>query len=86
MIFVYVYIYRYLFNLITGNMRPRIEKQKAPMRPMNGPIVGTQMAKTTAAVTMTVLKLIRIIRFILKRTIMSCGGGDVNTKSNYLNI
>lgn len=34
-----------------------MEKQKAPIRPINGPIVGTQMANTTAAVTIIVLKL-----------------------------
>lgn len=30
-----------------GSMMPRIEKQRAPIRPMNGPIVGTATAKAT---------------------------------------
>ena len=39
---------QYVITSIThGHMRPRIEKQKAPMRPMNGLIVGTIMARTT---------------------------------------
>lgn len=42
---------------LTGNIRPRMEKQKAPIRPINGAIVGTDTAKTTAAVTKTVLKI-----------------------------
>lgn len=36
--------------------RPSIEKQNAPMRPMNGEIVGTATANSVAAVTRTVLK------------------------------
>ena len=42
--------------LLTGKMRPSIEKQKAPIKPMNGAIVGTETANTTAAVTRTVLQ------------------------------
>ena len=41
---------------LTGNIKPSIEKQKAPIRPINGAIVGTETAKTTAAITKTVLK------------------------------
>lgn len=43
-------------KLITGTSSPRIEKQKAPIKPMNGEIVGTATANSTAAVTSTVLK------------------------------
>lgn len=32
-----------------------MEKQKAPINPMNGEMVGTATANTTAAVTSTVL-------------------------------
>lgn len=41
---------------ITGTKSPRIEKQKAPINPMNGPIVGTATANNTTAVTRTVLE------------------------------
>lgn len=34
--------------------KPKIEKQKAPITPTNGPIVGTATASNTAAVTITV--------------------------------
>lgn len=40
--------------ILTGMINPRMEKQKAPIRPMNGAIVGTRIANTTAAVTSTV--------------------------------
>lgn len=41
--------------MLTGTRRPRIEKQKAPINPINGEIVGTATANNTAAVTRTVL-------------------------------
>lgn len=40
-----------------GMSKPRIEKQNAPINPMNGPIVGTATASSTDAVTRIVLKL-----------------------------
>lgn len=40
---------------ITGTRSPRIEKQKAPIKPINGEISGTATANSTAAVTSTVL-------------------------------
>lgn len=40
---------------LTGIRSPRIEKQNAPIKPMNGEIVGTAIANKTAAVTRTVL-------------------------------
>lgn len=43
--------------ILTGTKRPRIEKQKEPIKPMNGEIVGTATANRTAAVTRTVLKI-----------------------------
>lgn len=45
-----------IVSIITGNNNPKIEKQKAPINPMNGPIVGTATAITTANVTKIVLK------------------------------
>lgn len=42
---------------ITGTRSPRIEKQKAPIKPINGEMVGTATANRTAAVTSTVLKV-----------------------------
>lgn len=44
-------------SYLTGNIKPSIEKQKAPIRPIKGAMVGTETAKTTAAVTKTVLKM-----------------------------
>lgn len=41
---------------ITGTKRPRIEKQNAPIKLINGPMVGTATANNTTAVTSTVLK------------------------------
>lgn len=41
----------------TGIRRPSIEKQNAPIKPMNGEIVGTATANKTAAVTRIVLKM-----------------------------
>jgi len=35
-------------SMIIGTMMPSSEKQKAPMSPMNGPIVGTATAIATA--------------------------------------
>lgn len=35
--------------------RPKIEKQKAPIKPINGAILGHATANNTAAVTMMVL-------------------------------
>lgn len=46
-----------MIKKLTGTSNPRIEKQKAPIRPINGDIVGTHTAKTTAAVTRTVLQI-----------------------------
>lgn len=43
----------------TGTKSPRMEKQKAPINPINGEIVGTATANKTAAVTKTVLKKIK---------------------------
>lgn len=40
---------------ITGTKSPRIEKQNAPIKPMNGEILGTATANSTAAMTSTVL-------------------------------
>lgn len=42
---------------LTGTNKPRMEKQKAPISPIKGAIVGTKIAKTTAAVTSKVLKM-----------------------------
>lgn len=51
-------------NIITGTRRPNIEKQKAPISPINGEIVGTATASKTAAVTKTVLNKRKIIKKI----------------------
>lgn len=40
-----------------------MEKQKAPINPMNGDMVGTATANKTAAVTKTVLKITQISVF-----------------------
>lgn len=42
-------------QILTGTRRPKIEKQKAPINPINGEIVGTATASNTARVTSTVL-------------------------------
>lgn len=42
-------------SMRTGNKRPKMEKQKAPINPMNGPIVGTAIAMRTAMIARTVL-------------------------------
>lgn len=34
-------------SIKTGMISPRIEKHKAPIRPRNGPIVGTATARST---------------------------------------
>lgn len=44
-------------RILTGMSNPRMEKQNAPISPINGEIVGTATARTTAAVTRTVLKI-----------------------------
>lgn len=44
-------------SIIAGAMRPRREKQKAPMTPMKGDIVGTATASSTHNVTIMVLML-----------------------------
>lgn len=49
--------------LLTGTRRPKIEKQKAPISPINGEIVGTATAISTASVTSTVLCEIENIVF-----------------------
>lgn len=41
-----------------------MEKQKAPINPINGDIVGTATANKTAAVTRTVLKIEQIPKII----------------------
>lgn len=48
---------RRTIDQLTGTKRPKIEKQKAPISPINGEIVGTATAITTASVTSTVLKV-----------------------------
>lgn len=42
-------------SMIAGAMRPRREKQKAPMTPMKGAMVGTATASITHIVTIMVL-------------------------------
>ena len=42
-------------SIAMGINRPKMEKQKAPIRPINGAIVGTATANNTAAATKTVL-------------------------------
>lgn len=49
------YLVYYIFLELTGMSKPRMEKQKAPINPMNGEIVGTATANRTARVTSTVL-------------------------------
>lgn len=51
-------------RFITGTSSPKIEKQKAPIRPMKGEIVGTATANKTAAVTSTVLKSNKVTMLI----------------------
>lgn len=65
MIFVWL-LFEYLNlsnSIITGINRPRIEKQNAPIKPINGEMVGTATANNTTAVTRTVLKIIHLQLF-----------------------
>lgn len=39
---------------LTGMRSPKMEKQKAPISPINGEISGTATASATVAVTITV--------------------------------
>ena len=46
------YLYQnVIISMKTGISSPRIEKQNAPISPINGEIVGTATASKTAAVT-----------------------------------
>lgn len=44
-----------IISMKTGIINPKMQKQKAPIRATNGAILGTAIAKTTAANTIIVL-------------------------------
>lgn len=44
-------------SIRAGINKPKIEKQNAPIKPMNGPMVGTATANRTAPMTITVLMM-----------------------------